>query len=227
MRMKDIPEQERPQEKMLYYGAGALSTPELLALIIRTGNMEKSAVQLAEDVLAYSSGVDDSLGRAEVRELMNLEGIGVSKACSIVASMELARRISSADKKRRGVYVKSPEDAADLLMDEMCQEKQEHLVELLLNAKCEVESRVTVSVGELTSTTIHPRDVFRPAIRKSAAGIIVAHNHPSGDPTPSGDDIAATRRLMKAADVVGIPLLDHLIIGRTTYVSLKKEGYME
>lgn len=227
MRIKDIPQEERPKEKLMYAGAESLSTSELLALIIRTGNSSKSAVQLAEDVLAYSAKELGSLREADVQELTEIDGIGSTKACSIVASLELARRLLGRESDESRISMKNPESVANLLMEDMRGLKQEHLVALLLNAKCEIESRITVSIGELTSTVVHPREVFRPAIRKGAAGIILVHNHPSGDPTPSQDDIQSTKRIMEVSKLVGIRLLDHLIIGDGRYISLRNEGYME
>ena len=227
MRIKDIPQEERPKEKLMYAGAESLSTSELLALIIRTGNSSKSAVQLAEDVLAYSAKELGSLREADVQELTEIDGIGSTKACSIVASLELARRLLGRESDESRISMKNPESVANLLMEDMRGLKQEHLVALLLNAKCEIESRITVSIGELTSTVVHPREVFRPAIREGAAGIILAHNHPSGDPTPSQDDIQSTKRIMEVSKLVGIRLLDHLIIGDGRYISLRNEGYME
>lgn len=227
MRIKDIPQEERPKEKLMYAGAESLSTSELLALIIRTGNSSKSAVQLAEDVLAYSAKELGSLREADVQELTEIDGIGSTKACSIVASLELARRLLGRESDESRISMKNPESVANLLMEDMRGLKQEHLVALLLNAKCEIESRITVSIGELTSTVVHPREVFRLAIRKGAAGIILAHNHPSGDPTPSQDDIQSTKRIMEVSKLVGIRLLDHLIIGDGRYISLRNEGYME
>lgn len=227
MRIKDIPQEERPKEKLMYAGAESLSTSELLALIIRTGNSNKSAVQLAEDVLAYSAKELGSLREADVQELTEIDGIGSTKACSIVASLELARRLLARESDESRISMKNPESVANLLMEDMRELKQEHLVALLLNAKCEIESRITVSIGELTSTVVHPREVFRLAIRKGAAGIILAHNHPSGDPTPSQDDIQSTKRIMEVSKLVGIRLLDHLIIGDGRYISLRNEGYME
>lgn len=227
MRIKDIPQEERPKEKLMYAGAESLSTSELLALIIRTGNSSKSAVQLAEDVLAYSAKELGSLREADVQELTEIDGIGSTKACSIVASLELARRLLGRESDESRISMKNPESVANLLMKDMRGLKQEHLVALLLNAKCEIESRITVSIGELTSTVVHPREVFRPAIRKGAAGIILVHNHPSGDPTPSQDDIQSTKRIMEVSKLVGIRLLDHLIIGDGRYISLRNEGYME
>ncbi len=226
MRIKDIPAIERPQEKMLYSGAESLSTSELIALIIRTGNHDKSAVQLAEDVLSYSHSEMGHLRNADVQELREISGIGVSKACSIAASIELAKRMSTEPSPETRPILRHPQDAADLLMEEMRGLKQERLVGLLVNAKCEVESKVVISIGALTNTYIHPRDVFRPVIRKGAAGIILAHNHPSGDPTPSQDDIESTKRLMAVADLMGIRFLDHIIIGNGRYVSIRSEDYL-
>ncbi len=226
MSIKEMPELERPQEKLLYSGAGSLSTAELIALVIRTGTSSKSAVQLAEDVLSYSNREIGPLLDADVRELTQLDGIGVSKACSIVASLELARRYSARNEMLPRDSMRNPDAVANVLMEELRGLKQEHLIAILVNAKCEVESKVTVSIGELTFTSIHPRDVFRPAIRKGAAGIILAHNHPSGDPTPSREDIESTRRLVEVAKVMGIKILDHIILGEGKYISLKTEGYM-
>lgn len=224
MHIKDMPAHERPQEKLLYNGVDNLSTAELVALIIRTGNGSKSAVQLAEDVISYASSESGSLGSIDARELTAIDGIGVTKACSIVASIELARRISAQDTNPSRDRITSSEDVAKILHKELQHEKREHLVSFLLNAKGDVESRSTISIGELSATTIHPREVLSPAIRKSAAGIILAHNHPSGDPTPSREDIEATIRIAEAAELVGIRLVDHVIIGNGDYVSLRHEG---
>jgi len=225
MRIKDIPENERPQEKLLYHGPGSLSTAELLALVIRVGNGGKSAVQLAEDVLAYSSKAGGGLLGADVRELTELDGIGTAKACSIVAAVELSKRCSEHSIRR--VSGKNPDEIAQHMMKELRGEKQEHLIALLMNVKCEIESEVTISIGERSSTAIDPRDVFRTAVRRGACALILVHNHPSGDPAPSREDIEATRRIMAAGDTMNIPLLDHLIIGDKCYVSLRSEGMME
>ena len=225
MQIKKMPACERPQEKMLFRGAEGLSTSELLALIIRTGSRSKSAIQLAEEIISYSSAEAGQLGCAEVKELTRIEGIGISKACSIVASIELAKRFSEKGADRRRT-VSGPGDVSDMLMDSLRYEKKEHLIALMMNAKCEVESRVTISIGELSATSVHPREVFNPAIRRSAAGIIIAHNHPSGDPTPSREDITSTARLREASEIIGIKLLDHIIIGDGKYTSMKAEGLL-
>ena len=224
MQIKQLPTQERPQEKLLYRGASSLSNAELMALVIRTGTSEKSAIQLGEDVISYVSSKVGDLGRADVRELTEIEGIGFSKASSIVASMELAKRLLGNSTSKYKVIIKDSADVANLLMEEMLYEKREFVIALLLNVKGEIESKEIISVGELSATNIHPREVFSPAIRKGAASIIVAHNHPSGDPTPSSEDIIATKRLLEASRIVGISLVDHVILGHRKYVSLKAEG---
>lgn len=224
MQIKKLPSQERPQEKLLYRGASCLSNAELMALVIRTGTNEKSAIQLGEDVISFVSSKVGDLGRVDVRELTEIDGIGFSKASSIVASMELAKRLLGNSQPYKKTLIKDSSDVANILMEELLYEKREFVIALLLNVKGEVESKEIISVGELSATNIHPREVFSPAIRKGAASIIVAHNHPSGDPTPSSEDIIATKRLLEASKIVGICLVDHVIIGHRKYVSLKAEG---
>lgn len=224
MQIKDMPSSERPQEKLLYRGASSLSNSELLALVIRTGTRDKSSIQLAEDVIAYTSNEKGSLYKADVKELVNIDGIGFSKAASIVAGMELAKRFMADGEARQPRIIRDCTDVANLLMEEMLYEKRELLVELLLNVKGEVESKEIISIGELSATNVHPREVFSPAIRKGAAAVVIAHNHPSGDPTPSDEDIIATRRLIEASRIVGINLVDHVIIGNGSYISLRAEG---
>lgn len=224
MQIKDIPITERPQEKLLYSGADTLSNTELLALIIRSGNGEKSAMELAEEVLSYSYTEAGGLGRACVRELTSIDGIGYAKACSIVAGMELAKRMMSDRCSGGRTIVRDCTDVVDLVMEDLAYEKREILIALLLNVKGEVESKEIISIGELAATNVHPREVFSPAIRKGAAGLVVVHNHPSGDPTPSNDDIIATRRLLDASRIVGIKLVDHVIVGNGSYTSLRVEG---
>ena len=224
MQIKDIPITEQPQEKLLYSGTDALSNAELLALVIRSGNSTKSCLELAEEVLSYSQTEIGGLGRACVRELTAIEGIGTAKACSIVAGIELAKRVMSDRGATDRAVVRDCADVVDLVFEDVAYEKRELLIALLLNVKGEVESKEIISIGELAATNVHPREVFSPAIRKGAAGIVVVHNHPSGDPTPSQDDILATRRLIEASRIVGIKLVDHVIIGNGDYVSLKVEG---
>lgn len=215
-----------PQEKLMYSGASSLSDVELLALILRTGTSEKKVIQLAEEVISYTEKLSQNIYSVDARELLNVDGIGVSKACSIVASMELARRVRRLS-LQHGKTITTAEDIAEIYMDRMRGAKREHVQMFTLNTKCKIESEYTVSIGELNSADIHPREVYSIAIRRSAAAIIIAHNHPSGDPTPSNLDIAATKRLEAVGKIVGIKLLDHIIVGYDSYVSLRSEGIIE
>ena len=215
-----------PQEKLMYSGASSLSDVELLALILRTGTAEKKVIQLAEEVMNYTDELSQNIASVDARELLNVDGIGISKACSIVASMELARRVRRSS-LQSGKTITTAEDIADIYMERMRGAKREHVQMFILNTKCKIESEYTVSIGELNSADIHPREVYSIAIRRSAAAIIIAHNHPSGDPTPSNLDIAATKRLEAVGKIVGIKLLDHIIVGCDSYVSLRSEGIIE
>ena len=215
-----------PQEKLMYSGASSLSDVELLALILRTGTAEKKVIQLAEEVMNYTDDLSQNIASVDARELLNVDGIGISKACSIVASMELARRVRRPS-LQSGKTITTAEDIAEIYMERMRGAKREHVQMFILNTKCKIESEYTVSIGELNSADIHPREVYSIAIRRSAAAIIIAHNHPSGDPTPSNLDIAATKRLEAVGKIVGIKLLDHIIVGYDSYVSLRSEGIIE
>ena len=225
MQIKKMPEAERPQEKMLYAGAGGLSNSELLALIIRTGTGDKSAVRLADEVISYANDNTGGLGSAEVKELTEIDGIGEAKACSIVAAMELSKRLISGQQGAVRIRIRDSRQVAEILMEEMMYEKREFFMTLNLNSKLQVESKSVISIGSLDSAPVHPREVFGPAVRRGAAAVVVAHNHPSGDPTPSPQDIDVTKRLIKASEILGIRLLDHVIVGNGCFTSMKSEGY--
>lgn len=226
--MKDcMPLTERPKSKMLFFGADALTNAELLSLVIQTGAKEKTAVDLARDTLSYVYDNGRDLGTAEVRELAEVYGIGETKACSIVAAMELGKRLATDRALKRLEHVRDSDQVANLLMSQFGDKKKEHFVALYLNTRLKVESQEIVSVGSLDSAPVHPREVFGPAIRRGAAAVLVAHQHPTGDPSPSEEDIRLTKRLINAADILGIRLLDHLILGDGRFVSLKAEGYFD
>lgn len=222
MQIKNLPKNERPEEKLIYSGAGSLSSSELLALIIRTGSRDKSAVQLAEDILAYANDEAGGINNIEVNELQNITGVGVAKACSVAATIEFAKRMTSNRRELR-TAVRSAIDASDMLMSKLRYEKKEHLIMLILNTKCEVEAEITVSIGALDHTIMHPREILGKALKRSAAAILLAHNHPSGDPTPSKEDILSTKKLIEAADIVGIKVVDHIIIGDGKFISMRGE----
>jgi DNA repair protein RadC len=227
MQIKKMPEAERPQEKMLYGGAGSLSNSELLALIIRTGTGDKSAVRLADEVISYADGFAGGLGAAEVRELTEIDGIGEAKACSIVAAIELSKRLISGHQGAVRPRLRDSAQVAELLLEEMMYEKRELFMTVNLNSKMQVESKSVISIGNLDSAPVHPREVFGPAIRRGAAAVVVAHNHPSGDPSPSPQDIEVTERLIRASKILGIRLIDHVIVGSGCFTSMKSEGYFE
>jgi len=227
MQIKEMPVNERPQEKLLFGGARALSNSELLALIIRTGTGDKSAIRLADEIIAYTSDNIGELGNAEVRELTEIDGIGEAKACSIVAAMELSKRLRSDRIARQRTRLGDSKEVADMLMEELADEKREVFMAINLNSKLQVESKSIVSIGNLDSAPVHPREVFGPAVKRGAAAVVVAHNHPSGDPTPSFQDIEVTSRLVEASRIIGIKLMDHVIIGNGRFTSMRAEGYME
>lgn len=221
-KIKELPPDLRPRERMLEAGPGSLSNAELLAILLRTGNNEESALQMAHRLLTNKGGLR-FLGEAQLRELMSIKGVGLAKASQIKAAVELGRRIVALKGDSRTV-VKSPGDVAALVMDEMRFLDREHFQILCLNTKNHVTARETVSIGGLDSSLVHPREVFKNPIKWSAAAIILIHNHPSGDPSPSKEDVAVTTRLVEAGRILGIGVLDHIIIGDDRYCSLKEKG---
>lgn len=220
--LRELPADERPRERMQQHGASALSHAELLAILLRTGTRNESAVRLAERILNDCGGLKRFAER-NWDELTHIRGIGPAKALQLQASIELGRRVARS-RLPDTVRIARPQDAADLLMEELRHLREEHFVCLFLNTKNQVIGRQTLSIGSLNASVVHPREVFRAAIRRSSASILCAHNHPSGDPTPSPEDIALTRRLAEAGELIGIELLDHLVIGDNRYISLKESG---
>ena len=217
-----LPPEDRPRERLLHGGAGGLSSPELVALLLRTGTREASATDLAGRLLA-SFGSLEALSQARPDELLRQAGIGPTKAGTLLAAFELGRRVQAGPPARRA-SIRTPGDVAALLGDEMRRFDREHFRAVLLNTRHEVLEVTTVAVGGLDSAPIHPREVFKEAIRRSAAAVILVHNHPSGTPEPSGDDLRITARLQEAGRVVGIEVLDHVIIGDRRFVSLRERG---
>ncbi|OGX68189.1 MAG: hypothetical protein A2189_08225 [Paenibacillus sp. RIFOXYA1_FULL_44_5] len=222
--MRDVPKDERPRERMLSFGAPSLSNGELLAILLGTGTRNESAVHLAERVLAQAEGLR-SLVDMSIEQMTQIKGIGLAKAIQIQAGVELGKRISSIRMNSRPT-IRTPQDAADLLMEDMRYLQKEHFVCLFLNTKNHVLAQETLSMGSLNASIVHPREVFRAAIKRSSASIICVHNHPSGDPTPSPEDIDLTRRLSEAGQIIGIEVLDHLVLGDNTFVSLKERGLL-
>ncbi|MBX9954479.1 DNA repair protein RadC [Peribacillus simplex] len=224
MLIRDYPKEERPRERFLQDGPQSLSNQELLALLLRTGSREESVLQLSGRLINSIKGLR-LLKEASVEELTVIKGIGEAKAIQILASVELGRRINNLNDQDRYV-IRSPEDGANYCMEEMRFLSQEHFVCLYLNTKNQVLQKTTVFIGSLNASIVHPREVFKEAFKRSAASIICLHNHPSGDPSPSREDIEVTKRLVECGKIIGIEVLDHIIIGEHKYVSLKEKGYL-
>ncbi len=213
--IKQLPPELRPRERLLAVGPSALSDGELLGLLFGIGNREKTAVELAGEVISEAGGLH-GLYDVSVHELVKVKGIGEAKACIIMAAVELGRRIGQVRNPGRPV-ISSPADVDRLLRGRIANLDRENFVVVLLNTKNEVIESPLVSVGTLSSALVHPREVFKPAIRASAARVILAHNHPSGKVEPSREDQEVTRRLVGAAEILGIEVLDHVILGDGFY----------
>jgi len=224
MMIRDVHIADRPRERLIRQGAGSLSNQELIAILLRTGTKQESVLVLANRILSSFDKIQD-LKDATIEELMLVKGVGKAKAVQILAAAEIGKRMYR--KHSEGRYtIRSPEDAAAYLMTDMASLNQEHFVVLFLNVKNEVLHKQTIFIGSLNSSIVHPREIFREAVKRSAASIIVAHNHPSGNPSPSPEDIEVTKRLIEAGSIMGIEVLDHVIIGDHQFLSLKEKGYM-
>ena len=220
--ISDIPWADRPRERLLQYGSAALSNAELLAIILRVGGVGQNAIRLAESLLAQFEGLSGLAG-AGVGELEQVRGVGAAKVAQIKAALELGRRLQITVPDSRP-QVRSPGDAANLVMLEMSVLEQEHLRVLLLDTRNRVLEISTVYQGSLNTSLIRVGELFKSAIRRNAAALIVAHNHPSGDPSPSAEDVAVTRQIVSAGKLLDVEVLDHLVIGRGRFVSLKERG---
>ena len=218
----DVPEQSRPRERMEEYGPAALANHELLAILLRTGTKDQNVLQLSMQILSH---FDDlyMFKNASLEELMLIPGIGRAKAIELLASIELGIRMAKTTVLKEGA-ITSSQFVGKLLMEELGGLQQELVVALFLNTKNEIIKKETIFKGSLNSSVAHPREIFKAAIKYSSARIIIAHNHPSGNPEPSEADLAFTKRMCKAGKIVGIELLDHFIIGEDHYVSLKEYG---
>jgi len=222
--IQDLPEGERPRERLLQHGAKSLSNAELLAILLATsGKRGENVLTLAQRVLSQLGDLQ-RLAYMSSSELRAIPGIGPAKAVLLLAAVELSKRL--APDSIIPPVVKSPRDVEGLLSAKFRFEERERFYALLLTTKNALIGLEEVSVGSLNSSIVHPREVFRQAIRHSAAAIIVAHNHPSGDPTPSREDVEVTRRLAEAGRIVGIEVLDHIIFGNGVILSLKEKGLM-
>jgi DNA repair protein RadC len=218
----DMARHDRPRERLLQVGERALNTSELLAIALRTGIGGENVIRLAERLLAQFGGLP-GLARASIEELTGVKGIGPAKAVEIKAALELGRRLLASTPEERP-KVTTPADAANLLMSEMMFLEQEELRVVLLDTRNQVLASPTIYRGSLNTSVIRIGELFKAAIRSNAAAVIIAHNHPSGDPAPSPEDVNVTREIVKAGKLLNIDVLDHIIIGRQKFVSLKERG---
>ena len=229
--IREMPEGDRPRERLKERGAAVLTDAELIAILLRTGVKGQSAVQVAQELLKKFRTLDE-LARAPIESILEeIKGIGETKAIQLKAAFELARRLSSGSRDKQ-TSISSPEDAAAVLREDMRTLDREEFWVLLLNTKNGLIKKCPTSRGSLNASIVEPREVFKDAIAASAASMILVHNHPSGDPTPSAEDVTVTKRLVKAGELLNISVLDHIILGHRTagrdhdFASLKELGLM-
>ncbi len=220
--VKEMPPEERPRERMARAGAQALSSTELLAIILRVGVGGENVLSMAQRILAGFGGLG-GLSRADFSQLTSERGLGPAKAAQILAALELGRRLMAESPEERW-QIRAPSDAAHILMPVIGHQEQEHFVVLYLDTRNRVTDRETLYKGSLNTSLVRTAEVFRGAVRRNCAAVIVAHNHPSGDPNPSPEDVALTRRLVGAGKLLEIAVLDHLVIGENRYVSLRERA---
>ncbi len=221
LEMKDVPLHQRPRERLLSHGAESLSNAELICAIVGSGGRNGGVFQLAGKILSEYSL--PRLSNASVRELNKIPGLSNAKACSILSAIELGRR-AACEMNVEGNTVESPDHIAKLMIPRMRNLKKEFLRGIYLDAKKRMIGNDIISIGCLNTNSVHPREVFSTAVRDSAAGMILVHNHPSGDPSPSDDDVKFTKKLIKSGKLLGIEIVDHVIIGRNGYVSFREMG---
>ncbi|WP_445475722.1 RadC family protein [Methanococcoides methylutens] len=223
VRIHDMPEEERPRERLLKHGPGSLSNAELLSIILRTGSKDENVLNMCTRILSEYNL--KQLSQANISQLTKMRGIGPAKATQIAAVFELARKLEIFidDPKRK---IRSAGDVYSLLYPKHRELKKEILTALYLDTKNQILREEVISVGSLNANIVHPREVFKSALMESSASVILTHNHPSGDPSPSREDIAVTEKLVEGGKILGINVLDHVIIGDGRYVSLKEEGFI-
>lgn len=225
--MKDLPISERPYEKCLKYGESILSDAELLAVIIRTGTSGESAIELANTILSYSNTEEGILGliNLTIPELKKIKGIGDVKAIQLKCIVELSKRIAKASVRQK-ISFTTPDAVAEYYMPDLRIKEREELLLILLNTKNHLIYEEVLSRGTVNASLVSPREIFLEAFKYHAVSILLVHNHPSGDPTPSREDVSVTRRIKETGDLIGITLIDHVIIGDNKYVSMKERGIL-
>lgn len=222
--VREMPQEDRPRERLTRLGPEALRDAELLAILFRTGTRKMGAVALGDHVIKYFETLR-GLAQASLEEIQEVKGLGIAKAVEIKAALELGKRLSAFTEWDR-IVIHTAKDVADMLMIRFKDYETEHFKCILLTTKNKVLKVVNVSEGSLDAAPALPRDVFRQAIREGASAVVLCHNHPSGDPEPSHDDIALTKRLVEAGELLGLRVLDHVVFGDGRYVSLKERKLM-
>lgn len=222
LKIKDLPLEERPRERLIKYGPKALSNSELLAIILRNGSKKENVLELSKRLLKEDN--IKSLSRKRINSLKNNLGIGTAKACQIIACFELGRRLA-AFKDTSTPMINNVQDIAKIFMVEMSSLKKEHFKGIFLDSRKRIIKDETIFIGSLNASIIHPREIFQVALEEGSAAVILLHNHPSGNPEPSDDDIKITKQLVKAGEILGIEVLDHIIIGNKKYFSFREKGY--
>lgn len=223
VRIQDIPEEERPRERLIRNGPESLSNAELLGVVLRTGSNKENVVSLSSRI--FSEYSIKQLSLANVSRLMKVHGVGKAKAAQIAAVFELARRLETfVEEPKRKIC--SPKDVYTFMYPKMREQKKEKFITLCLDTKNQILKEEVISIGSLNASIVHPREVFKSALMESSASVIMVHNHPSGDPSPSREDIMVTEKMIEGGKLLGIDVLDHIIIGEGRYVSLKDEGFV-
>jgi len=219
----DLPPGERPRERLLKLGSEALSAQEVLALILGRGIKGESVIEISQKLLSRFGNLK-GVANASVEELTQTKGIGPAKAAQIKAALELSKRLEADVGEKPQPILKSPEDVAAVVRSQLKGKKKEHFLVLCLDTRNRLINRKLVSIGSLDTSIVHPREVFKEAVSASAASVIFVHNHPSGDPEPSKEDVELTKRLAKAGEIIGIDVLDHIIVCDKSYLSLKAKS---
>ena len=225
MKIKDLQKEEKPREKLIEKEAESLTDIELLAIILRSGNKNHSAVDLARELINSFDGIKNTLS-ADIKELANFKGVGMAKATSIKAIEEIAKRYLKPAKKSE-IYIKTPKNAYEVIRKDILNKDQEYLYLLSMDSRNKLVSKDIISKGTINETLIHPREIFKKATSKSAYAIILIHNHPSNECSPSDEDIKVTKRIYKVGIEIGIPLIDHLVVSNNNFFSMKAHNLLK
>ena len=217
----DLPKQERPRERLKRLGAEALSAQELLAVIISRGSPNKSVINIAQDLLTKFGNIN-AISQASIEQLTEVDGIGPARAMQIKACFELGKR-QELEPELKDLSIENPKDVVDYVRKKIKDKAKEHFKLILLNTRNKIIDIVNISIGTLDASLVHPREVFKEAITHNSASVILVHNHPSGDPEPSDDDLKMTKRLKESGNILGIEVIDHIIIGKNSYYSFKEK----